>query len=109
MYYYFDFSSNKYFRCNENLSMFVNVTATKLNLTMFVTKQVLRLISVQGQIFIFGVLGYFVLGPLLERSDGRRHFFIRPFRSCSKIFESVSEFFSNLRFRLLFRLRLSSM
>ena len=63
--------------------------------------------------FIFGDLGYFKLGALLEGIGGRSHIFRLRLRSCFKTFESGvwtgSEKFSSLRIRLLFRLRLPSM
>jgi len=44
----------------------------------------------------------------VESRGGRSHFFRRRIRSCSKIFESGSGNFFNLRIRLLIRLRLQS-
>jgi len=68
---------------------------------------------VQRRIFIFGALGYYKLGALLEGRSGRSHIFsLRP-RSCSESVEpryrSESAKFSNLRIRLLLRLRIPSM
>jgi len=44
----------------------------------------------------------------VESRGGRSHFFRLRLRSCSKIFESGCGYSSNLRIRLLFRLRLQS-
>jgi len=67
----------------------------------------------QRRIFIFGALGYYKFGALLDGRSGRSHIFRLRLRSCSEIFEtgsgSDSEKCSNLRIRLLFRLRLPSM
>jgi len=58
----------------------------------------------QRRIFIFGALGCFKLGALLEGRDGRSHIFRLRMRYCSKIFQSGSgtKNFSNMRIRILF-------
>jgi len=63
----------------------------------------------QRRIFIFGALGYFKLGALLEGRGGRSHIFRHRYRSDSKIIKSGSEKCSNLSIRLLFRLWIPSM
>ena len=64
--------------------------STKFSIRLHVSFEFYKILPpFQRRIFIFGALGYFKLGALLEGRGGNSHIFRLRLHSCSKIFESV--------------------